>query len=251
MDPAEQLPAPTSEVQSLRDLISRHGGALGQSEHGLTGLETASQTIHMELAQLTAQVAHLTSLLTSVAAPQPPLVPQAPASEVPQPQPASPSDFSQAAAPSVNHSGAYVPDPPPFSGELSKCRGFLLQCQMVFSQQPSAFASDLSRIYYVMGLLQEQALAWARPWSHISLDFVTGLPLSQGKAVILTIVDRFSKAAHFVPLPKLPTAAETADLLVSSCGPAPWHPSRHSFGPWPTVHLQGVESLLPGSRSHS
>uniref|UniRef100_A0A3Q2FFW7 Integrase catalytic domain-containing protein n=1 Tax=Cyprinodon variegatus TaxID=28743 RepID=A0A3Q2FFW7_CYPVA len=54
----------------------------------------------------------------------------------------------------------------------------------------------------------------SRPWSHISLDFVTGLPLSQGNAVILTIVDRFSKAAHFVPLPKLPTAAETADLLV-------------------------------------
>ncbi|XP_038128534.1 uncharacterized protein LOC119774887 [Cyprinodon tularosa] len=55
MDPAEQLPAPTSEVQSLRDLITRQGRALGQSEHRLTGLETASQTIHMELAQLTAQ----------------------------------------------------------------------------------------------------------------------------------------------------------------------------------------------------
>ncbi|KAM4582555.1 uncharacterized protein V3H82_006561 [Fundulus diaphanus] len=54
----------------------------------------------------------------------------------------------------------------------------------------------------------------SRPWSHISLDFVTGLPLSQGNSVILTIVDRFSKAAHFVALPKLPTAAETADLLV-------------------------------------
>lgn len=33
--------------------------------------------------------------------------------------------------------------------------------------------------------------------------------------VILTIVDRFSKAAHLVPLPKLPLAAETVDLLVS------------------------------------
>ncbi len=53
-----------------------------------------------------------------------------------------------------------------------------------------------------------------RPWSHIALDFVTGLPPSQGNSTILTIVDRFSKAVHFVPLPKLPTALETAELLV-------------------------------------
>ena len=53
-----------------------------------------------------------------------------------------------------------------------------------------------------------------RPWSHIALDFVTGLPPSQGKTTIMTVVDRFSKAAHFVPLPKLPSALETAKHLV-------------------------------------
>lgn len=52
------------------------------------------------------------------------------------------------------------------------------------------------------------------PWSHIAMDFVTGLPPSDGHMVILTIVDRFFKAAHFVPLSKLPTAAETGKLLV-------------------------------------
>ncbi|KAF7640917.1 hypothetical protein LDENG_00005500 [Lucifuga dentata] len=54
----------------------------------------------------------------------------------------------------------------------------------------------------------------SRPWSHIALDFVTGLPPSQGNTIILTIIDRFSKAVHFVALPKLPTARETADLLI-------------------------------------
>lgn len=53
-----------------------------------------------------------------------------------------------------------------------------------------------------------------RPWSHIAVDFVTGLPSSQGNTVVLTIVDRFSKAVHFVALPKLPSALETAELLV-------------------------------------
>lgn len=54
----------------------------------------------------------------------------------------------------------------------------------------------------------------SRPWSHISLDFVSGLPSSGGKTVILTIVDRFSKMVHLVPLVKLPSARETAELVV-------------------------------------
>lgn len=54
-----------------------------------------------------------------------------------------------------------------------------------------------------------------RPWSHISLDFVTGLPRSEGNSVILTLVDRFSKMAHFVPLPKLPSAKETAEIMLA------------------------------------
>ena len=63
------------------------------------------------------------------------------------------------------------------------------------------------------GLLQPLPVP-TRPWSHISLDFVTGLPQSDGKTVILTVVDRFSKMAHFVPLPKLPTAKETAQVVI-------------------------------------
>ncbi|XP_023809084.1 uncharacterized protein LOC110017718 [Oryzias latipes] len=54
----------------------------------------------------------------------------------------------------------------------------------------------------------------SRPWSHIALDFVTGLPPSQGHTVILTVIDRFSKAVHFIPLAQLPSASETADILV-------------------------------------
>ena len=63
------------------------------------------------------------------------------------------------------------------------------------------------------GLLQPLPVPH-RPWSHISMDFVTGLPSSEGHTVILTIVDRFSKMAHFVPLPKLPSAKGTAQLVL-------------------------------------
>uniref|UniRef100_A0A9J7Y6K0 Gypsy retrotransposon integrase-like protein 1 n=1 Tax=Cyprinus carpio carpio TaxID=630221 RepID=A0A9J7Y6K0_CYPCA len=54
----------------------------------------------------------------------------------------------------------------------------------------------------------------SRPWSHIALDFVVGLPPSSGNTVVLTVVDRFSKAVHFVPLPKLPSAKETARVVI-------------------------------------
>uniref|UniRef100_A0AAY4CER3 Gypsy retrotransposon integrase-like protein 1 n=3 Tax=Denticeps clupeoides TaxID=299321 RepID=A0AAY4CER3_9TELE len=53
-----------------------------------------------------------------------------------------------------------------------------------------------------------------RPWTHLALDFITGLPEASGMTTILTIVDRFSKAVHLVALPGLPSSATTADLVL-------------------------------------
>ena len=69
--------------------------------------------------------------------------------------------------------------------------------------------------YPPSGLLQPLKVP-GRPWSHILLDFITGLPPSQSKTTILTIIDRFFKAAHFIPLDKLPSSSETSDLLINN-----------------------------------
>jgi hypothetical protein len=37
-------------------------------------------------------------------------------------------------------------------------------------------------------------------WTDMSMDFIEGLLRVNGKSVILNVVDRFSKAAHFIPL---------------------------------------------------
>jgi len=37
-----------------------------------------------------------------------------------------------------------------------------------------------------------------KPWTHISADFITKLPLAQGYNSILIVCDRMTKMAHFV-----------------------------------------------------
>jgi len=47
------------------------------------------------------------------------------------------------------------------------------------------------------------------------MDFVTRLPVSKGNTTVLTVVDRFSKMTHFIALPKLPSAKETAEIMMT------------------------------------
>ena len=41
-------------------------------------------------------------------------------------------------------------------------------------------------------------------------------PLYCVVGAVLTVVDRFSKMAHFIALPKLPSAKETADIMMNN-----------------------------------
>ncbi|MEZ0209072.1 MAG: DDE-type integrase/transposase/recombinase, partial [Candidatus Paceibacterota bacterium] len=54
------------------------------------------------------------------------------------------------------------------------------------------------------------------PWTTISMDFVTGLPVCKGYNAILTVVDRFSKMVRFLPVRKKMTAGEVARVFVDS-----------------------------------
>lgn len=57
-----------------------------------------------------------------------------------------------------------------------------------------------------------------RPWEEISMDFITGLPRSEGRTrgfdAILVIVDRATRYAIYIPTHQRVTSAELADLFL-------------------------------------
>jgi len=65
------------------------------------------------------------------------------------------------------------------------------------------------------GLLQPLPIP-SNVWEDISLDFITGLPLSGGYSVLLVVVDRFSKYTHLGALPSHFTAYKVVELFVNT-----------------------------------
>lgn len=54
-----------------------------------------------------------------------------------------------------------VSPPEPYSGDLGKCKGFLLECSLVFDRQPNTYSMDRAKVSYAAGLLRGRALDWA------------------------------------------------------------------------------------------
>jgi len=65
------------------------------------------------------------------------------------------------------------------------------------------------------GLLQPLPIP-AGVWKDLSMDFIEGLPKSEGYSIILVIVDRLTKYAHFLPVRHPYTAISIAKLFLDT-----------------------------------
>lgn len=55
-----------------------------------------------------------------------------------------------------------------------------------------------------------------RIWTDISMDFIEGLPPSNGHTIIMVVVDRLLKYAHFIPMKHPFRAAVVAKVFVAN-----------------------------------
>ncbi|KAL4564447.1 hypothetical protein LXL04_028511 [Taraxacum kok-saghyz] len=92
-----------------------------------------------------------------------------------------------------------------WSGMKGDVAKFVAECHVCQRQKYSTMAPS--------GLLQPLELPMM-VWSDLSMDFIDGLPRSEGYTVILVVVDRLSKYAHFGPLRHPYTAPMVAGVFI-------------------------------------
>jgi len=94
-----------------------------------------------------------------------------------------------------------------WEGMRKEVRRFIKECDIC--QQ------NKSENIHPAGLLQPLPIP-TKVWTDISLDFIEGLPNSEGYSVIMVVVDRLSKYAHFIPISHPYTASKIAQVFLAN-----------------------------------
>ncbi|KAK3561610.1 hypothetical protein QTP86_010683 [Hemibagrus guttatus] len=110
--------------------------------------------------------------------------------------------------------------------------GYIRACSMCVQARTSRQLPE--------GLLEPLQIP-RRPWSHLSVDFLTDLPDSGGFTTVMVVVDRFSKGCKLIPLKGLPTAMQSAEAMFNHV----FHNFRgHCISLGSAVYLPGVGVAL-------
>ena len=130
-------------MDSIRGALAAQGSQVAEHSKALRDAMEAFKNLATRVTQMGAQLDLLAPHTTA-----PPL----PAS--PPPAPALPTHLPQAHEP-------LIPAPERYAGDMGTCRAFLIQCSLVFSQQPLTYPTEKAKIAYIIGSLKGNALAWA------------------------------------------------------------------------------------------
>ncbi|KAI3375832.1 hypothetical protein L3Q82_004105 [Scortum barcoo] len=93
----------------------------------------------------------------------------------------------------VSSAPVRLASPPKFSGESGECRPFLIQCDLHFSMDPNAFASEQARVAFMVSHMTGRAAAWVTTaeWSRGAQVCQTAQDFSQA---LLRVFDQTSPA---------------------------------------------------------
>jgi len=94
-----------------------------------------------------------------------------------------------------------------WKGQQKHIRQYVRECNVCQRNKHENVAS--------LGLLQPLSIPFA-PFIDISMDFIEGLPKSEGKDVIMVVVDRFSKYAHCMALSHPYSAPKVAKVFMEN-----------------------------------
>jgi len=92
-------------------------------------------------------------------------------------------------------------------GMQEEVRSFIKDCKVC--------QRNKTETIHPVGLLQPLPIPYQN-WTEVSIDFVEGLPPSQGKDVVFVVVDRLSKYAHFISLSHPYTTTSVARLFTNN-----------------------------------
>lgn len=149
MDPASSNP--------FQAAVELQGAMLGRHQEELSAARQAVESLSSQVSDLSSRVRHLR--------------PETPATQ----------DHRECPEPRINN-------PPCYSGEPTQCRAFLTQCEVVFSLQPSTYATDRARVAFVISLLAGRAREWGAANWEVDADCV--FDFSQFKAEMVRVFDR-------------------------------------------------------------
>ncbi|RXN14057.1 actin-related 5 [Labeo rohita] len=124
----------TAEGSSLQSALELQGAMLGRHEQELSSTRHSVDNLSAQFAGLVERLDRLT--LSGFAS---------------APLTVGPSPLSS--EPRVNN-------PPTYAGEPKSCKSFLIQCEVVFSLQSRTYASETSKVAYVISLLTGRAREW-------------------------------------------------------------------------------------------
>uniref|UniRef100_A0A3B3HX38 Ty3 transposon capsid-like protein domain-containing protein n=1 Tax=Oryzias latipes TaxID=8090 RepID=A0A3B3HX38_ORYLA len=153
-----QIPDP-ADSEGLRHDVTLQGNLLSRQADALAQMSAAQQDLFRRLDCITHTLTELTGQASTVS-----VTTQAPASG---------NSFTSASAVTPEN---FRLQPEPFSGDVTACGGFLLQCQLIFQQAPRHYQTDQSRIALIVNSLRNKALQWAQaflaahPISHLPFD---------------------------------------------------------------------------------